>query len=161
MKIAPNQKLRRNVCMLVYNAKGQLFVGERSDRRKHWQFPQGGVEKNKTDRETVVRELREEIGITKRSIGRIRKLKATHAYLWRTIPAYAVGRWVGQAQTFWLVEFVGKDIDIDLATTKHQEFRNWRWCSATLVKRLVAPERRKGYRPALAEFLALKKAGDL
>lgn len=161
MKLARNQKLRPNVCMLVYNSKGQLFLGERFNKKGHWQFPQGGIEKGKSERETVIRELREEIGVTKRAIGRIRKLKATHRYLWSKIPDYAVGRWVGQAQTFWLVEFVGKDADMNLAATKDREFRDWRWCSATAVRRLAAPERRKGYRSALSEFLSFKRAGRI
>jgi len=147
--------------MLVYNARGQLFLGERYDRRGHWQFPQGGVERGKSDRETVIRELREEIGVTKKGIGKIRKLKATHRYLWNKIPDYAIGKWVGQAQTFWLVEFIGEDADMNLAASKDQEFRSWRWCSATSVRRLAAPERRKGYRAALVEFLAFKKAGRM
>lgn len=161
MTTSKNPKLRPNVCMLVYNKKGQLFLGERYDKKGHWQFPQGGIEKGKSGKETVVRELWEEIGIRKRSIGRIRRLSAKHSYLWSKIPAYAVGRWVGQTQTFWLVEFIGTDDQIDLTTSADQEFKRWRWCSVTTVRRQAARERRKGYRAALAEFLTLKKNGAL
>jgi putative (di)nucleoside polyphosphate hydrolase len=147
--------------MLVYNQKGQLFLGERFDKKGHWQFPQGGVEKGKSRRETVVRELWEEIGLTKSVIGKIRKLGATHSYLWSTIPSYAKGKWSGQAQTFWLIQFKGTDSDIDLTTSEEQEFRDWRWCSVTTVQRMAARERRKGYQAALKEFLELKRSANL
>jgi putative (di)nucleoside polyphosphate hydrolase len=151
--------LRPNVCLLVYNPKGQLFLGERLGKRGHWQFPQGGVERGRSRKETVLRELREEIGIGKKSIGAITKLSATHEYLWKKVPDYAVGKWIGQSQTFWLVEFTGKDSEIDLATTDNPEFRSWRWCSVTAVRRMAAKERRYGYEAALLEFVAFRKAG--
>ena len=111
----PKRKLplRPNVCMLLYNKKGELFLGERINKRAHWQFPQGGAEKRYSLRENVVRELKEELGIPRRTLGSIRKLAATHEYDWAKIPAYASGKWRGQSQTFWMVEFVGNDSDID------------------------------------------------
>lgn len=149
--------LRPNVCMLVYNSKGRLFLGERYGEQGHWQFPQGGAESRYSLRENVIRELREELGLKKRHIGRITKLKSTHEYEWRTPPRYAHKKWRGQKQTFWLVEFVGKDSDIDLESHKEQEFGAWRWCSATEVKRRAAPFRRGGYLGPLREFLEFKK----
>lgn len=151
--------LRPNVCMLVYNRKGQLFLGERYGEPGHWQFPQGGAEPQYTLRENVIRELREELGLKKRFIGKITRLKSTHQYEWRTPPRYAHKKWRGQKQTFWLVEFVGTDSDIDLARHKEQEFGGWRWCSATEVKRRAAPFRRAGYLGPLREFVEFKRGG--
>jgi len=149
--------LRPNVCMLVYNNKGKLFLGERFGEPGHWQFPQGGAESRYTLRQNVVRELREELGLKKVSIGKLTKLTSTHEYEWRTPPKYAHNKWRGQKQTFWLVEFVGKDSDIDLTTHKDQEFASWRWCSVAEVKRRAAPFRRAGYVAPLREFLEFKR----
>jgi putative (di)nucleoside polyphosphate hydrolase len=149
--------LRPNVCMLVYNNKGKLFLGERYGEPGHWQFPQGGAESRYTPRQNVIRELREELGLKKRSIGKITKLQSTHEYEWRTPPRYAYNKWRGQKQTFWLVEFVGKDSDIDLTTHKDQEFASWRWCSVAEVKRRAASFRRTGYQAPLREFLEFKR----
>jgi len=149
--------LRPNVCMLVYNRQGRLFLGERFGEPGHWQFPQGGVEPRYSLRENVIRELREELGLKKRSIGKIVKLKSTHEYEWRTPPRYAHKKWRGQKQTFWLVEFVGADGDIDLESHKEQEFARWRWCSVTEVKRRAATFRRAGYLGPLREFLEFKR----
>ena len=154
----PKLPLRPNVCMLVYNSKGQLFLGERHGEPDHWQFPQGGVEPRYTLRQNVLRELREELGLKKRHIGKVMKLAATHQYEWRSPPRYAHKKWRGQKQTFWLVEFVGTDSDIDLASHKEQEFSSWRWCSVAEVKRRAASFRQAGYRKPLQEFLEFKRA---
>ncbi len=151
--------LRPNVCMLLYNQKGKLFLGERFGEPGHWQFPQGGAEPRYTLRENVIRELREELGLKRRLIGKITKLKSTHKYEWRTPPRYARKKWRGQKQTFWLVEFVGADSDIDLTSHNEQEFGGWRWCSATEVKRRAATFRRAGYLGPLREFLEFKRNG--
>jgi len=149
--------LRPNVCMLVYNQRGELFLGERCNKRGHWQLPQGGAEPRYTPRENVIREIKEELGLKRRHIGRIKKLDSKHEYEWDKAPKYARGRWRGQKQTFWLVEFIGNDSDIDLAAFKEPEFSSWRWCSVSEVKRRAAPVRRAGYQGALAEFTAFKR----
>lgn len=149
--------LRPNVCMLVYNRKGKLFLGERCDERGHWQFPQGGAEPRYSLRENVLRELNEELGITKGQVGKIKKLTSRHQYEWRSPPKYANGKWRGQRQTFWLVEFIGEDSDLDLANYHEPEFQSWQWCSVAEVKRRAAPHRLPGYRGALEEFLAFKR----
>jgi putative (di)nucleoside polyphosphate hydrolase len=151
------RKLRPNVCMLVVNARGKLFLGERLGKPEHWQFPQGGVESGETLRKNVLRELREEIGIRRKHIGKITKLSSRNSYLWKKIPAYAKGKWVGQSQTFWLVEFIGSDEDIDLNGSTEPEFKRWRWCSVNQVKKLAARERIAGYTGALSEFEALQR----
>ncbi len=127
-------------------------MGERLGKPGHWQFPQGGVERGQTLINNVLRELREEIGITDQHIGSIVKLRARHSYLWSRIPSYAKGRWAGQRQTFWLVEFIGRDSDIDLTGSDEPEFSRWRWCGVQTVRKLAAPLRLPGYEQALIEF---------
>ncbi len=150
----PSKKLplRPNVCMLVFNSKGQLLLGERKNTEGHWQFPQGGVEPEYSLRENVKRELQEELGLEQESIGRLFKLRSTHQYDWSNPPSYARGRWRGQAQTFWLVEFVGRNSDIVLDSHDDPEFSAWRWCAPRTVRKLAAPHRVTGYEGPLCEF---------
>jgi putative (di)nucleoside polyphosphate hydrolase len=150
--------LRPNVCMLVYNREGELLLGKRINRRNHWQFPQGGAEPELSIRENVIREIREELGIKRRKLGKLTKLKSTHQYDWIKPPTYAHGRWRGQSQTFWLVEFLGEDADIDLTADKDPEFKSFRWCSVAEVRRLAAKERLPGYRGALREYSEFRRA---
>lgn len=147
--------------MLLFNRKGSLLLGERDRERGHWQLPQGGAEPRYSPRENVIRELREELGIKRRHLGKIIKLSARHEYEWETPPAYGRGRWRGQKQTFWVVEFLGDDSDIDLRSHEVPEFQSWRWCSVNEVKRRVPKFRMVGYRAPLQEFLALKRTGRI
>ncbi len=143
--------LRPNVCILVFNTKLKLFLGERAGEKGVWQFPQGGVEEGLSTRENVYKELEEELGADRGRFKIIKKLKARHSYEFRRVPPYARGKWRGQRQSFWLVEFIGSDTDIDLARYE-PEFSNWRWCTVKQVRRVAEPIRLPGYEPALKEF---------
>lgn len=143
--------LRPNVCMLVYNRDKRLFLGERDSEPGVWQFPQGGIDPGSSEEETVTKELHEELGAPNNCFQIVSKLKAVHNYEFSKIPPYAVGKWRGQTQTFWLVKFIGNDSQFNL--THHiAEFMNWRWCSVSEVRALAEPKRLPGYEPALIEF---------
>ena len=143
--------LRPNVCMLVYNQENRLFLGERATEPDVWQFPQGGVDPGATEEETVTKELHEELGAPVGCFKIVSKLKAVHNYEFTNIPIYALGKWRGQAQTFWLVKFVGNDSQFNLAHHV-QEFMSWKWCSVNEVRALAESKRLPGYEPALKEF---------
>jgi putative (di)nucleoside polyphosphate hydrolase len=146
-----NLPYRPNVCMLIFNREGKLFLGERAGAKGVWQFPQGGVEAGHSIEESVYREIEEELGVS-RDLVRIRKkLDATHEYDFDVIPEYARDRFRGQSQTFWLVEFLGKDTDIQVHSDA-AEFQSWMWCSPDEVRKKAELKRQKGYTAPLAEF---------
>lgn len=147
----PNLLYRPNVCMLVFNQEKKLFLGERFGEPNHWQFPQGGVEPNLTLEENVLKELKEELGATKESFRIIKRLNTTFKYEWVTPPKYATDKWKGQEQTFWLVEYLGNNEELNLERYE-QEFMSYRWCDINQVKTMAYPRRLKGYLPALAEY---------
>ncbi len=143
--------LRPNVCMLVFNKELQLFLGERANSPGVWQFPQGGVGKNSTLEEAVLRELYEELGVEQEQFRIVRQMRATNEYEWEQVPQRYKEKWRGQTQTFWLVEYLGKDDEIQLERF-HAEFMNWRWCNTHEVRELAEPVRLPGYMLALREF---------
>jgi len=143
--------LRPNVCMLVFNREKKLFLGERHGEPGVWQFPQGGVEPELSPEENVIKELNEELGAGPDKFKVVKKLACTHEYEWKEPPEYARRRWRGQSQTFWLVEFVGQDSDIDLKRFE-PELMSWRWCTPAEVRCLAEPKRLPGYLKALKEF---------
>ena len=149
--------LRPNVCILLINQDNLLFLGERYQESGHWQFPQGGCEPDFSEESNVLRELNEELGAPPESFDIIKKLQARYDYDWKSPPAYAIGKWRGQSQSFWLVRFSGQDSDIDL-NAHEPEFMNWRWCTVEQVKKLAFSRRLKGYLPALEEFKAWLQA---
>lgn len=143
--------LRPNVCMLVFNSGGKLFLGERHGEPGIWQFPQGGVELGLTLQENVIKELHEEMGVRPELLKIERQLEAVNEYDFAEVPAYARGRWRGQSQTFWLVKFTGEDRDINL-NLYSPEFMNFRWCTPGEVTALAEPKRAGGYIKPLEEF---------
>ncbi len=143
--------LRPNVCMLVFNKAGKLFLGERHREAGVWQFPQGGVEAQYSLEENVIRELEEELGVKPNQVKIVKKLNATHDYEFGNPPAYAMKKWRGQSQTFWLVEFLGADTDIRV-DQQNPEFSNWKWCSVSEIYDLAESKRLPGYANPLKEF---------
>lgn len=142
---------RPNVCMLITNPNKLIFLGKRTGEANHWQFPQGGEEEGLTQIENVYKELEEELGADRDLFNIVKKLNHTHEYIWETPPNYAIGKWKGQSQTFWLVEFLGTDKDIQL--NRHTpEFMSFRWVSIEEVYQLADKRRLKGYQGALEEI---------
>ena len=155
MKTLP---LRPNVCLLIRNAAGQLFLGERAGCPGVWQFPQGGAEPHSSLEENALKEAHEEMGVPPGYLRIIKKLNATHAYEFDVVPEYAVGKWRGQAQSFWLLAYSGSDSEIDLSRYS-AELMSWKWCSVSEVKKLAEPKRLPGYVAALGEYEGLARAG--
>ena len=143
--------LRTNVCILLQNSDGDLWLGERLGSKNEWQFPQGGAKKKYSLEENVLRELEEELGLLENNLKIEKKLDVTHEYDWVKTPEYAMGRYRGQSQTFWLVSFTGRDSDINIKT-EHPEFMDWKWCDPKNVLETVHPIRVEGYKKALNEL---------
>lgn len=143
--------LRPNVCMLVRNRSGLFFLGQRHGEPEVWQLPQGGVDAGMSLEQNVLRELCEELGADENLFSIVKKLIFTHEYEFDRPPDYAKGKWRGQSQTFWLVDFLGSDKDIRLDLYE-PEFSDFRWCTAEEVKARSEPKRAPAYSLALAEL---------
>jgi len=90
-----------------------------------WKMPQGGVHENEKRKETLMRELKEELGTDKFEV--IKRFPFSHQYDWDEETIGQAGfKWRGQKQTFFLVEFVGKDSDIKLDT---DELKDYCWAT--------------------------------
>ena len=57
---------RKNVGILLYNNNGKVFIAKRNQNKIEykWQFPQGGIDIGESPETAVLRELKEETGIT-------------------------------------------------------------------------------------------------
>jgi putative (di)nucleoside polyphosphate hydrolase len=56
------------VGLMLINAEGKIFCGERRDTPGAWQMPQGGIQKSEDPAKAAIRELKEEIGVEKAEI---------------------------------------------------------------------------------------------
>ena len=151
MKILP---YRPNVCIFLLNKKNELLIAERLNYNNIWQLPQGGVEPEFTVEENVLKETNEETGISKSLLKIEKKLLATHTYDFggSETPEYFKNKFRGQAQTFWIVRFLGKDSDINLAT-EEPEFQNYQWIDPSHLLDIAEHIRIPGYSKALPEVL--------
>ncbi len=142
---------RPNVCLIILNKDNKIFIGERIDTPGAWQLPQGGAEESYTDEENALREAQEEMGLESGDLIKIEKqLKNTHTYEWKSPPAYAVNKWKGQAQKFFILRFLGLNSDVTLDRFT-PEFSNWRWCDISDLIDSVQKRRRNGYLKILDE----------
>lgn len=143
---------RPNICLIIINKNRDILLGERVDEDNHWQLPQGGVEENDSLEETVFREAKEELGINRNNLKILKQLKAINIYDWNDPPEFAIGKWKGQSQRFFLVEFLGSDKDIIL-DSHVPEFKSFMWCRMYEVLDKVHPIRKNGVKDAINEVI--------
>jgi putative (di)nucleoside polyphosphate hydrolase len=144
--------LRQGVGVMLVNSRGLVFAGKRNDvAGGAWQMPQGGVEPNETELDAALRELREETGISAVEI--LGESAAPLSYelppgLLDRLPALA---WRGQSQRWFLMRFLGKDADIDVATGE-PEFCDWKWMTVRALLDEIVPFKQEVYKQVVAEL---------
>jgi putative (di)nucleoside polyphosphate hydrolase len=150
------EKLPYRPCvgLMVLNAAGEVFVGQRKDHfTAAWQMPQGGVDKGEEPRDAALRELHEETGIT---ADLVEILAESAEWLPYELPHDLVpqlwkGRYRGQKQKWFLIRFNGSDDQINILT-EHQEFSQWRWFNPSELLRHIVPFKRDVYARVLETF---------
>ncbi|MDX2227675.1 MAG: NUDIX domain-containing protein [Verrucomicrobiae bacterium] len=147
---APRKGYRRNVAAVILNPQGQILIAARVDFPKSWQFPQGGVDKWEREDRAVLREVREELGLTSLRILR----KSGGKFRYRFGKKTHFDTYIGQEQRFYLLAFSGNSSEIRLKQPGHkQEFCRWKWVAPTdFPYPLVFAPKQPIYRTVLAEF---------
>lgn len=145
---------RACVGVMLVNAEGHVFVGQRSDRdQEAWQMPQGGIDPGETPREAALRELEEETGIPRDLV----TIEAeTEGWLPYDLPQELVpniwkGRYRGQEQKWFLMRFQGQDDQVNIQTAE-PEFSEWRWLPPEHLVAGIVPFKRAVYAAVLEEF---------
>lgn len=141
------------VGVVLMNAQGLIFVGERMDTPGAWQMPQGGIDEDETPKQAALRELEEETGVPPDLV----EIAAEHPdWVLYDLPDHLIGkvwkgRFRGQRQKWFLLRYQGDDAQIDLAK-HHKEFARWRWMTPDQVIRDIVPFKRPVYEKVFAGF---------
>ena len=142
IKIKPinyeNRPYRACVGIMLINAKGQIFSGQRIDNRAEaWQMPQGGIDEGEDIETACFREMQEEIGTNKAEILRIHPDWLNYDIPEELANRLWSGAYRGQTQKWVALRFTGSDSDINIET-EEPEFISWQWLSPEqLVQRAV------------------------
>ena len=148
------------VGIMLFNAAGEVFVGNRIDvPGDHWQMPQGGIDPGETPEEAAWRELYEEVGTQNAEI--IMESGTWYPYdlpqalsrkVWK-------GKYRGQKQRWFAFRFLGQDDEINLTLHK-PEFGEWRWLCLEDLPEKIVPFKRPIYERVIVEFAHLSGCKD-
>ena len=157
MKMKPELlPYRPCVGVMLINSDGRIFAGQRLDSAAPaWQMPQGGIDAGEKPRDSALRELREETGITSDLVEFIAK---THDWVTYDLPPELLGKvwggkFRGQKQKWFLYRYLGRDDQVDIAT-EHPEFGAWRWIGADQMIAEIVPFKRAVYDQVVRAFRA-------
>ena len=161
-----NLPYRACVGMMLFDRKGRVFIGRRTDGPEHvdethvWQMPQGGVDPNEDPWPAALRELYEETNVT--SVEKLAESKEWYSYdIPREIAGKAwKGKYRGQTQKWYALRFTGKESEIDVrnpAGGHKPEFVDWRWEKIERLPALVVPFKRRVYEQVVEEFAKFAK----
>ncbi|WP_337847088.1 RNA pyrophosphohydrolase [Sphingomonas sp.] len=140
--------------VILVNAHGQVFVGQRLDSTlEAWQLPQGGIDPGEDPLDAAYRELWEETGVLRDHVDLV---AAPEVELQYDLPDDLLGKvwkgkWRGQRQRWFLFRLTAGDDAIDIATAE-PEFRAWRWLDPRELPHVIVPFKRALYVDLLRIF---------
>ena len=147
---------RPGVGIMLVNAKGLVFVGQRFDSVvEAWQMPQGGIDDGEEPYPAALRELEEETGVKPHLVEPVAE---TADWLTYELPDELVGKlwkgkYRGQRQKWFALRFLGTDADINLeAHPGHAEFKSWKWATLDRLADLIVPFKRELYADLVREL---------
>lgn len=158
MNTKKKKTYRPNVGAIImsnyYPSKCEFFLGERSDLKGIWQFPQGGIEKDETPYDALLRELKEEIGTAEIEV--IAEYPNWIHYDFPSHIAQKMQPFDGQIQKYFLVKL--KKHAIINIHTESPEFANYEFVGLEVLRKKIVGFKKDVYFEVLDHF---KKGGYL
>lgn len=144
-----HQNYRESIVAIILNKEKKILMCEHIWIDNAWQFPQGGVEKQETEKDTLKRELFEELG-TKKFVF----LSQMQEFIKYHFPYYLKSKYKsdGNEQKFFLLYFYGQDSEIKFDNQEKPEFKNFKWVDFKTPPREVIYFKKLSYLKALDYF---------
>ncbi len=117
---------RKGVSAIIINRKNEfLLVNLKSFEDKYFAIPGGGVDQEETLKDTVYRELNEELGIKKKHLQIVGQSNTPVRFKFKVIKLNRDGKnYNGSERYFFGFKFIGNDNEIKL---KEDEIRSYKW----------------------------------
>lgn len=148
-------KLPYRPCVGIVLAQGgKVFAAQRLDSDYDaWQMPQGGVDPGEEPRAAALRELEEETGVPASLVTVAGETDDWIPYdlPHELVPKLWKGRFKGQEQKWFLMQFHGTDAHINIET-EIPEFSRWKWMSPKEIQSRIVPFKKHTYTQVFAEL---------
>ncbi len=147
------------VGLCLINRDGAIWAGERIDTPGAWQMPQGGIDKGETSRDAALRELGEETSLPPDAVEIAAEVDGWINYDLPVdlIPRLWNGKYRGQRQKWFLLQLMGSDDLVNIATS-HPEFSAWSWLGRNALLERIVPFKQNVYARVFDAFSEHLKA---
>lgn len=132
------QIYRKKSIAIIINNKNEFLVDQLvSYGENHWNFPGGGIEKDETQKQALLRELQEELGTKKFKILAKSDINSRYNWPFNVVYRNLIKRkkfYLGQIETYFLVKFIGEQTDIK---PDPSEIRKIKWIKRSEFKKYL------------------------
>ncbi len=127
LKVYGNLEYRKKVSGIITDNEGKYLIVQLIDYSEdYWNWPGGGMERGERPEETILRELKEELGTDKFEI--VKRSSITNKYNW---PNYVIAKrlkaegktWLGQEVIHIQLNFTGNKSDIKPNPAEIKQFK--------------------------------------
>ena len=121
---------RKGVAIIILNSNNQiLLVNLMSFEKRFFAIPGGGIEVGESNKEAIVREVYEELGLSSDKFMIVKEAKLPISFKFSKGPRIMHGKeYIGQTKHYFLAKFLGNDSDINIKLNT-LEVRKYIWAN--------------------------------
>lgn len=152
------EEYRKGIGAIVLSKDNKIIAFQRYDFDKNWQGVEGGCDSKEKPRETLFREIKEEIGLDKTDYNIIKEFNEFIPYKFPDGIKKGINS-IGQKKKFFLIKLKNEDQKFDFSSFNPDgnEFKDSKFVTAEELIKLVPQFKRDLYKKVLNGFGLIKK----